>query len=150
MITIKLIELDDLIRKDTSISNDRFRIFSRMIKISHVFNDSYDSPDYFENISFGGDKLHKVSEVDKINKVLTDIYNALENSGIKSDYDLLLEELVDKINSEEIDYKKAKMQLISIGSAIGVLPNFYSVYDEYLEYLYNKKLEKNNTNKKTI
>ena len=138
----ELWELDDLIINDSSINNDLFRMYSRMIRITDIFNDSYDDPEYFENASFGGSRRMIVNDNDRINSALTEINGVLEEKNMIDDYDLLLEELLVKLNIGDIDTKTAKLQLISIGCKIGYLPTFYSVYDDFLKVLLQKEREK--------
>jgi len=135
-------ELDDLIINDSSIDNDLFRMYSRMIRISNIFNESFDGPEHFENASFGGSRRITIDDNERINMVLSDIYGVLEEKNMIDDYDLLLEEMIIKLNNGDIDIKTAKLQLLSIGCKIGYLPTFYSVYDEYLKVLLQKEREK--------
>ncbi len=136
------VELENLITDDIAMSSKVYRTHSRMIKMSQIFKDSYDTPEFFENNSFGGDRTHKVSEEYRISKTISSIYAGLEELDMVEDYEPFIHDLIKKINNNEIDFKTAKLKLISVGASIGVMTNFYTVFDEYLDHLLEKERNK--------
>ncbi len=137
------LELEELIADDMAMSDKVYRVHSRMIKMCQVFNDSYDTEEFFENNSFGGDRSNTIPEEYRLNKTITDIYSALEDMNLVDDYDPLICDLVEKVNSRKMDVRTAKLQLISIGASVGIMTNFYTAFDEYLDKILRKEREKN-------
>ncbi len=136
-------ELETLLNEDYTMNNMVYRVHSRMLKVAQIFNDSYDKPEFFENNSFGGDRTNNVPDNDRINKTITDIYAVLVEKNMVEDYEFILDDLVMKLNTGEMDSKTAKIQLIKIAASIGMSTTFYSVYDEYLNNVLIKEREKN-------